>query len=120
MSGPIPASVRAKMLPAPQNWNPPIHEDDDRIWWRGIVTTSIGQRVSQLPVEYGFSKRNGPDRSVVKAVAWEITELARLGRLDLIGYARVDRHKGRPVAKPEITAENMQQATVKTMPDTTA
>lgn len=106
MSGPIPDAVRAKMAPMPPEFRPVILQDDNRIWWKGRVTSHIGSNVQQVQVEYGFSKRSGQDASDLKRIAWEISELARLGRPDLINYARVDRHAAR-VTTPTITAENM-------------
>lgn len=118
MSGPIPDSVREKMLPMPPDFRPVVQQDNDRMWWRGRVTTKIGDRVDQLQVEYGFSKRSGQDASEIKRVAWEIHELARLGRGDLISYARQDRHTARAVTKPTITAENMNQGLAALVPPT--
>lgn len=110
MSGPIPDATRAKMAAMPPEWKPAIHEDQDRIWWQANVTSHIGTSVQQIPVEYGFSKRTGKGRSVLRATAWEISELARLGRLDLIQYARKDRHQARPGPKATITEQNTGQS----------
>ena len=39
----------------------------------------------------------------IKAGVWQLTELDRLGREDLMRYAAVDRHQGRSIIPPQMT-----------------
>jgi hypothetical protein len=61
-------------------------------------------------VELGFSKANGKadlsaELANLRAGAWQAMELARLGRMDLLGYCLVSRHKSHPVSIPGIKAK---------------
>ena len=58
-----------------------------------------------VEVELGYSRARGKDneateRARLRDRAWQTMELARLGRLDLLDYCMVDRHKReRPISK---------------------
>jgi hypothetical protein len=53
---------------------------------------------TKVDVELGFSRAGGKadinkERENLRASAWQTTELARLGRRDLLAYCIVGRHK---------------------------
>ena len=57
-----------------------------------------------VEVELGYSKAGGKadvpkEEATLRAGIWQAMELARLGRLDLLGYCLVSRHQGRPGKK---------------------
>lgn len=59
-----------------------------------------------MKVEVGALLSPGFDKAyqVLRAEVWQVLELARLGRQDLLAHARTDRRKAfaRPISKPEI------------------
>lgn len=103
--GPIPHDARRGMLPCPADFAPTLTDNGRSIAWRGTVTVHSPGRSTPLLVEYGLSKSDPDARERVRAAVWEIKELARLGREELLGFARADRHLGAARSAPQIEIE---------------
>ena len=95
MSRALPADVAGLILPIPDEFTPTFGDRGYYVRWGAIVdVTGSGP----LSVELGYSKASGKaddpkERANLRADAWQVTELARLGRGDLLAYCTVGRHK---------------------------
>lgn len=106
----VPADVANLFQPIPDGFTPPCEtEKTGRVLiWRGSVPDGQPNSAQRLKVEVGAVRAvKGGDPAAyetLKAEVWQVMELARLGRQDLLSYARTDRRKAfaRPISKPEI------------------
>lgn len=97
---PIPDALRAHFNPMPPDFAPSIMEMPKAWAWRGRVEIASPGRVDKVECEYGLPKSMGHTAAELRAFVWEIMELGRLGRGDLLTFARVDRHSKRPAPLP--------------------
>lgn len=97
---PIPDALRAQFAPMPPDFAPSIMEMPKAWAWRGRVEVASPGRVDKVECEYGLPKSMGHTAAELLPFVWEIMELGRLGRGDLLTFARVDRGKGRPIPMP--------------------
>lgn len=91
MSRPLPADVAALVQPMPGDFAPEFEDRNSHVRWAATLECSG----ASIKVELGYS-RAGDDkaeRENLRASAWQATELARLGRRDLLGYCMVGRFK---------------------------
>lgn len=91
MSRSLPADIAAQIGPIPADFAPEFEDRNNHVRW----SATLEVRGAQVPVELGFS-RVGDDkkeRENLRLSAWQATELARLGRADLLAYCTVGRHK---------------------------
>ena len=100
MSRSLPPMIAALIAPIPGDFAPPFTEANKgrAVRW---ADTLIVKDHGPVEVELGYSKANGKadeskEAATLRAGVWQAMELARLGRLDLLGYCLVSRHKGRP------------------------
>ena len=92
----VPDEIKVGNMPADFPETVTIDDDGKCLTWRGQLSGS------DLKYEIGLR----PDRTDPRAVAiarqaliygvWQLTELARLNRPDLMAYAAVKRHYNRP------------------------
>lgn len=98
---PIPEKFTAHIIVTP---------DGRTLKWSAQVSTPTGP----LRVEYGLRLKDGEQATIaaaiasVRATAWQTTELARLGRTELLNYVRTDRHTNRPGKGRALTQEAQQ------------
>lgn len=97
---PIPDALRAQFAPMPADFAPHIMETPKAWAWRGRVEVASPGRVDKIECEYGLPRSMDHAADELRAFVWEIMELGRLGRGDLMGFARVDRHSKRPAPLP--------------------
>ena len=95
MSRALPADVAALIRPIADDFNPTFEDRGYYVRWDAIVEVDGS---GPLSVELGYSKASGKaddlkERANLRADAWQVTELARLGRGDLLAYCTVGRHK---------------------------
>ena len=95
MSRTLPADVAALIRPIPDDFTPTFEDHGYYVRWGAIVDVAGS---GPLSVELGYSKASGKaddhkERANLRAGAWQVTELARLGRGDLLGYCTVGRSK---------------------------
>lgn len=94
----LPADLHIE--PAPHKFTAHIVATPDgrALKWNAQVSTPNGP----MRVEYGLRLRDGEASTIAEAIrsitetAWQTTELARLGRTDLLHYVTVGRHANRP------------------------
>lgn len=95
MSRSIPADVALLMRPMPADFAPKFEDHGNYVRWADTLEIE-GVRVD---VELGYSRAGAGDdakaQESLRASAWQATELARLGRRDLLGYCMVRRHVDR-------------------------
>lgn len=94
MSRALPPDVAAQVRPMPADFSPGFEDRNSHVRWAATLDVA---GVS-VPVELGFSRAGGradepKERANLRASAWQATELARLGRRDLLDYCVVGRHK---------------------------
>ena len=94
----LPAVVAALVKPVPGDFSPTFTDGKGFVRW---ADTLIVANHGPAEVELGFSKAGGradesAEMATLRAGVWQAMELARLGRLDLLGYCLVSRHKWRP------------------------
>jgi hypothetical protein len=94
-------TLAALIRPVPGDFAIVITDLGRAVRWSGTLTVAGHGPVE---VELGYSKASGKadeskEQANLRAGAWQAMELARLGRLDLLGYCLVSRHKGRPGRK---------------------
>ena len=90
----LPPDVAALVQPMPADFYPQIEDRGRYAWWGATLMVS-GEPVA---VELGFSKAGGKvdeaaECEKLRKSAWQATELARLGRRDLLAHCIVGRHK---------------------------
>ena len=95
MSRQLPPDVTALVAPMPKDFTPSFEDYPRYVRWAATLGLPDGTAVA---VELGFSKVSGKadldkERENLRAGAWQTTELARLGRRDLLDYCIVGRHK---------------------------
>lgn len=95
MSRALPADVAALVRPMPKDFNPSVEDRGRYVRWAATLDLPDETKVN---VELGFSLAGGradqnTERENLRASAWQTTELARLGRRDLLDYCIVRRHK---------------------------
>lgn len=95
MSRPLPADVAAQVRPMPADFNPDFEDRNSHVRWSATLDVAGS---GPLDVELGFSRAGGKadekiERANLRTSAWQATELARLGRRDVLDYCRVNRHK---------------------------
>ncbi len=80
----------------PRDFNPDIQDSGNHYWW-GEKLEVAGETMT---VELGFSKAGGKanipaEMRHLREGAWQLKELARIGRRDLMQYADIGRHRNR-------------------------
>ena len=93
---PLPPDVASGVKPVPADFAPMFTAPDSR-YLRWAATLDVKGH-GPVDVELGYHNRKGKEAdgpNHLRAGAWQATELARLGRIDLLGYCLVSRHKGR-------------------------
>lgn len=116
----IPPDLAAQVFPPPP-WftiHPAVTKGGLALRWSDTLQTRDGP----LDLEYGLRIRTGTATEMAELTAqlrrsaWQIHELVRLHRLDLIHHTRTDRHSERPAAGRPLSEEarqllhNVQQA----------
>lgn len=97
----IPRGISDQIRDMPADFAPTFVDHGRYVRWS---TTLRPDGSPPVPVELGFSKASGKadmaaETENLRAGAWQATELARLGRADLLAIAHPDRHKApRPVS----------------------
>ena len=94
MSRELPPEVAANVQPMPSDFAPDFEDRNSHVRWSAQLQCA-GITVD---VELGFSRAGGKaddkkERENLRASAWQTSELARLGRRDLLDYCIVGRHK---------------------------
>lgn len=103
--------VAAQVQPMPDDFSVNFEDHGRFVRWTSTLTV---EGHGPVEVELGYSRAGGDtaeakERANLCASAWQAMELARLGRLDLLQFALVDRHKrDRPVSRPLITVNAPQ------------
>ena len=92
----VPPAVAKLIRPMPVGFNPAVQDRGRYFWWGERFDVSG----TMVEVELGFSKAGGKadvpaEMARLKRGAWQLTELARLGRKDLMLYAEIGRHRNR-------------------------
>lgn len=95
MSRVLPADVAPLVRPVPDDFLIAFDDHGHYVVWTAILTVTDYGPVN---VELGFSRAGGranekQERVNLREGAWQVTELARLGRIDLLSFCMVDRHK---------------------------
>jgi hypothetical protein len=96
MSRHLPAHVANLLRPVPAEFSPKFVDHGHYLHWSATLDVA---NHGPVDVEIGFhhrgssNKADGPTH--LRQTAWQATELARLGRLDLLAHCRVDRHRAR-------------------------
>lgn len=78
--------------PTPHTFDPPITDDGAVLRWSGLIAGeryAIGLRPARTAAALDKA------RDDLRYGAWQLHELARLGRKDLMVYAHQDRHLNR-------------------------
>ncbi len=94
----LPAGLVLDPMPEDFTAHIVVTPDGRTLKWSAQVSTPKGP----LRVEYGLRIGDGGPKTITDAIAsitataWQTTELARLGRDDLLAYVRTDRHTNRP------------------------
>ena len=95
MSRTLPPDVAALVQPIPDDFQPVFEDRGYYVRWAATLDLPDDTKIN---VELGFSSRAGgkvdldKERENLRAGAWQATELARLGRRDLLAYCIVGRH----------------------------
>jgi hypothetical protein len=98
------AEAQSAVQDVPADWGPDVVDDGRTLKWEGRVQLD-GRMVS---LEVGLRPRTDQERAEalehLRRTSWTLTELARLGRGDLLRPFRKDRHTatGRPVSVPTL------------------
>ena len=97
MSRPLPPDVANLVRPMPPDFDPKLEDHGRYVRW-GATLNIEGS--GPVDVELGYSRAGGKaaedrEQRNLRAGAWQVTELARLGRFDLLNYCLVIRHKVR-------------------------
>lgn len=108
----FPPDVAPLVLPVPA-WftiHPHVSSNGLALRWADTLATTEGP----LDLEYGLRIRTGTADEMaeltgrLRVSAWQVHELIRLHRLDLLNHARADRHSARPAAGRPLTPEGRQ------------
>lgn len=96
MTRPLPEAVEAQIRPIPASFVPVYTAPDSRYlcWAATLDVDGYGP----VDVELGYHIRKGHEdegTAHLRASAWQATELARLGCMNLLSHCLVDRHKAR-------------------------
>ena len=97
--------VAALIRPMPSEFAVNFEDHGRLVRW---ADTLIVEGHGPIEVELGYSRAGGQadegrERATLRASVWQAMELARLGRIDLLQFALVDRHKrNRPVSRPQL------------------
>lgn len=94
----LPSDITVQVLPMPRDFAPTFEDHGRYLRWAATVEI---EGHGSVALELGYhnhptrkhSATAGPNH--LRAAAWQATELARLGRMDLLGHALVRRHHGR-------------------------
>ena len=98
MTAPLPIDVLQQLAPMPADFAPPIISIRGRPAWRGNVQVVTPGQIESVQCECAVGDgQKGADQ--LRVHVWVIQELARLGRGDLIAWARRDRHRS---VKPSV------------------
>jgi hypothetical protein len=106
------AHVAAQVRPMPDDFSVNFEDRGRSVRWSDTLTV---EGHGPIEVELGYSRAGGKadeatERRNLCASSWQAMELARLGRLDLLQFALVDRHKReRPISRPLITVNAPNQ-----------
>jgi hypothetical protein len=106
------AHVAALIRPMPDDFTVNFEDHGRLVRWSD---TLVVEGHGPVDVELGYSRAAGKadetkERANLCASAWQAMELARLGRLNLLQFALVDRHKrDRPISRPLITVNAPNQ-----------
>ena len=93
MSRVLPADVAAQVRPVPSDFNPTFEDRGTHLQWSATLDVHGGVLID---VELGISKQRediAASTASLRDSAWQATELARIGRGDLLKHASVGRHK---------------------------
>lgn len=94
MSRSLPKDVADQIAAMPADFAPEFQDRNSHVRWAATLDCAGS---GPIEVELGFSRAGQLDekkeRENLRASAWQATELARLGRRDLLDYCRVGRHK---------------------------
>lgn len=90
----LPTDVAELVQPVPAEFAPTFQDRGRYVRWAETLMVA-GQPVS---VELGYSQASGKadeitEQENLRKSAWQVTELARLGRRDLLAHCIVGRHK---------------------------
>ena len=93
----LPPVLATKIEPVPSDFAPTFEDRGKYVRWADTLTVPDH---GPIEVELGYSKAGGKadeskEAANLRARVWQTMELARLGRVDLLGYCLVSRHKGR-------------------------
>lgn len=94
MSRHLPLDIARLVQPIPSSFAPTFEQPDHR-YLRWSATLDVKGH-GQAAVELGFHRRKGDQPTAaehLRASAWQATELARLGRIDLLKHCLKTRHK---------------------------
>lgn len=91
----LPSDVAELVHPMPADFNPPVEDMGRYARWAATLTV---EGYGPVDVELGFSRAGGKSDEMkelenLRKGAWQVTELARLGRRDLLAHCIVGRHK---------------------------
>ena len=94
-------TIALLIRPVPGDFRPDFTDSGRHVRWTATLTVKDHGPAN---VELGYSKAGGKadegkEAANLRARAWQTMELARLGRIDLLGYCLVDRHKFRNAGK---------------------
>ena len=95
MTRPLPPAIALLIEPVPGDFAPTFTDHGRYCRW---TATLIVKDHGPAEVELGYSKAGGKadeskEAANLRARAWQAMELARLGRIDHLGYCLVTRHK---------------------------
>lgn len=96
MSRILPSDVAALIQPMPADFHPEFEDRGRYVRWSAALDLPDQTKAN---VELGYSRASGgrvdeaKEQENLRASAWQATELARLGRRDLLDYCMVGRHK---------------------------
>lgn len=103
----LPADVRLAPMPVGFTAHIVVTSDGRALKWNAQVSTPKGP----MRVEYGLRIPNQEVETLQRAIAsitqtaWQTTELARLGRTELLAYVKTDRHTNRPGKGRELSPQ---------------
>lgn len=92
-------ALASLIRPIPPDFQITTTEHARKVSWTETLTV---EGHGPVTVELGYSKSGdeAKERATLRARAWQTMELARLGRVDLLEYCHVDRHKrNRPITQ---------------------
>ena len=82
---------------SPEDFAPPIMDDGRTLSWNGVINGRKYQ-LGLRPERHDFAAI-AQAKIDLKMGVWQLLELGRLGRSDLMAYASAERHQGRPIPR---------------------